>query len=191
MAEKKHRSTPPASGGGQADTQGPDGPLLHRPGDDIPNRPRLKVKQQGEPKEAPSPDAPRPATLRGTLFGPQKGDSPLPADMSPQDVSEDEKSVREAKTVVVPPPNGYPFATHRPPLPDEKAEKAELAAITGRKVERDVSTGFVLGIALVVIMLVGGVLIAKLGNKVAALETRVHKLEGAGVQTAALDQRTP
>ena len=62
---------------------------------------------------------------------------------------------------------------------------------THRKPERTVSTGFLLGIALIVVVLVGGMWIGRLGKKVAALENRVNRIEGQQVHTAALDLPAP
>ena len=161
---------------------------LRRPGDDIPNRPHLRVKAR---TPAGGDVAESAASLRRIT---SRSEAPAPADAKPEDVPEAEMAIREAKTLVMPPApeaSRNPFATHGPPPPDEKAEEAELAALTNRKSERTYSTGFILGIALVVVVVIGGVWLARLGKKVANLESRLSRIEGHQVQTAALDLPGP
>ena len=174
-AAKTILTTPAAAG---------DDTLVRRPADDIPHKPQLKVRPIGSAKEA---DAPAPAVRGGTLFESQKPSGAEPAadaegQPAPRHVSlppRDEQDVRHA------------YATHRPAPPDEKAEKEELAAVTGHKPEREFSTGLVLGAALILAVLVGGILIARLQKKVGALEQRISRVEGQNVRTAALPRRTP
>ena len=158
---------------------------LRRPGDDIPNRPQLKVRARTRETGDVADSA---ATLRRIQ---RKTAAPEPSVEAPEVVPEAEMAIREAKTLVMPPapePGRNPFATHGPPPPDEKAEEAELAALTDRKAERTVSTGFLLGVGLIVVVLVGGIWLSRLGDKVTALENRLNRIEGLQVQTAALDQ---
>ena len=84
------------------------------------------------------------------------------------------------------------FATHRPAPPDEEAEKAQLAALTGQKAkaqDRQVSTGFLLGAALIVMLLVGGVVIARMDKHVRGLEARVSSLEQPHLRAVAVAPR--
>jgi hypothetical protein len=158
-------------------------PNLRRPGDDIPNRPRLKVRA----RTAPSEDIAAPAAALRRIQS--KVEVTAPSGDAAEEVSADELAIREAKTIVVPPVvegARNPFATYGPPPPDEKAEEAELAALTRRSPER-LSTAFWLGVGLVVFVLVGGIWLARLGNKVASLESRLDFIEGHRIHTAALD----
>ncbi|MHC4789357.1 MAG: hypothetical protein ACYS8K_09180, partial [Planctomycetota bacterium] len=78
----------------------------------------------------------------------------------------------------------YPWATYRSPPPDEAAEREELVAAGETVQEREISAGFVLGIALVVITLACGMLIGRLQRKVRSLENRIGMLENVETQTA-------
>jgi hypothetical protein len=161
-----------------------DDTLVRRPADDIPHKPQLKVRPIGSAKEA---DAPAPAVRGGTLF-----ESPKPSGAEPPADAGGQPAPRH----VSPPPRDeqdvrYAYATHRPAPPDEEAEKKELAAVTGRKPDREFSTGFVLGVALILAVLVGGILIARLQNKVGALEQRVSRVEAQNPRTVALTRRAP
>ncbi|MFO8006584.1 MAG: hypothetical protein R6V05_02495 [Candidatus Brocadiia bacterium] len=141
---------------------------VRRPDQDIPDRPRLRVRSrdQAEGEEA----AERPAVRAGSLFkadgeGEGKGE-------------EGEAEPTERPKVVVPPLEGrYPYATYRSAPEDEEAEQRRLEAAGGTSTERRVSTGFVLGVALVVVVLVGGIWLAHLGKKVGRLESRITRLE--------------
>ena len=182
--ENEGRTALPAAQANSTAAPAGDDPLVRRPADDIPRKPQLKVRPIGSPKEA---DAPAPAVRGGTLFESQKPSGAEPA--------ADAEGAPAARRVSLPPRDEqdvrYPYATHRPAPPDEKAEKKELAAVTGRKPEREFSTGFVLGVALIVVVLVGGVLVARLQKKVGALEQRVSRMEGQNARTAALSRRAP
>jgi hypothetical protein len=155
------------------------GPALRRPEEDIAHRPHLKVKPIGSRSPA---GAHRPTVHKGTLVdadgaGADEGDQPA-RDWTPPN------------KVVLPTPGGeevrFPFATHRPAPADEAAEEQELAAVTGTSTEREVSTGFLLGMALLVVVLIGGIWLVRLGRKVGSLERRLSRLEAAEVTTAQL-----
>ena len=67
-----------------------------------------------------------------------------------------------------------------------------MAALTGRKVkaqERQVSTGFLLGAGLIALLLVGGVVIARMENHVRRLDNRISLLEQTHVRTVAVAPR--
>ncbi len=149
-------------------------PVLHRPDDDLPERPSLKAKPPGSRQE-PARNAPQ--TRAGTLFN-ASADAAGEGDAAKKEKPRSRKRSRKAKSPAVVPPLGehYPYATHRSAPPDEKAERRILAAVSGAA-ERRVSTGFVLGIALVVVVLVGGIWLVRLGRKVRTLEARVARLE--------------
>lgn len=157
---------------------GEDAPL-HRPEDDIEEMPRLKPKPVGSRTEH---EKVRPPTRGGTLFGqPHQDEAPQPEKlpkkiMFPRRIREDARS---------------PYATHRPAPPDEEAEKQEVASITGRRPDREVSAGFLIGIALIVVVLVGGIMIARLGKKVGALEQRISRLESVQGGAAIADRHLP
>ena len=71
----------------------------------------------------------------------------------------------------------YPYATHRHPPQSEKEEKQELAELRGARPGREYSTGFILGVVIVVISLVAGIALARLHNRVKALERRIDGVE--------------
>ncbi len=152
------------------------------PDQDIAHRPQMKVKPIGS---RPGVEPATPRVRRGTLFRTREGDEdPAPAERT-----------KPPKKVILPPPHGaetrYPFATHRPAPPDEKAEVEELAAVTGVRPAREVSTGFVLGVALIVVVLLGGIIMVRLGKKVGSLEQRISRLETTELQTAAAPLLSP
>lgn len=154
---------------------------MRRPDDEIVNRPTLKVRTRDGDESGDEAEPARPTVRLGTLVsGPPDADAPKRGPIA---------NIAGAQTVVVPPAaegeQRFAYATHRPPPPDEKAERRQLAALTGRKQDREVSTGFVLGIALIVVVLLGGILIARLSNRVQVLEQKIVRLEG-GVRTAEL-----
>ncbi|NLW49278.1 MAG: hypothetical protein GXY85_00345 [Candidatus Brocadiaceae bacterium] len=155
-------------------------PTIRRPGEEIANRPQLRVKTRAEDGEASD----QPAPLRRV--------APITTVAPPADAQKQPDAEERTRTVVLAPPpapNGRnPFATHGPPPTDEEAARAELAVFGSGLPERRFSTGFVLGVALVVVVLVGGIWLSRLGNRVAMLENRLNRVEGIPVQTAALDQ---
>ncbi|KPK65162.1 MAG: hypothetical protein AMK73_03765 [Planctomycetes bacterium SM23_32] len=177
----------------QADPEAPGdagGPALRRPEEDIAHRPHLKVKPIGS--RGPVGEH-KPTVRRGTLFHDRENDA--------------ERAAREPKAggrkpdwtapkkIVLPssdaPEVRFPFATHRPAPTDESAEEAELAAVTAPKAHREISTGFLLGLALLAIVLIGGVWLARLSGKVSALERRVSRAEAAQIMAAAGSRRAP
>ncbi|MCD6416695.1 MAG: LapA family protein [Planctomycetes bacterium] len=74
----------------------------------------------------------------------------------------------------------YPYATYRSAPPGEEAEMEELAAIAGVKRGREVSAGFLLGVALIIVALVGGLWMGRLQKKITSLENRLSQLEEPG-----------
>jgi len=159
-----------------------DEPLLRRPEEDITHRPRLRVRPIGS-RVATEP--PKPAVRAGTLSGPQ---------VMPEEAKAPEVRQPEAQAAALPPKKEpvpqeggtarYPYATYRTAPPDEKAEKAELAMVTGTKLQREVPTGLVLGVALIVIALLAGVFIVRLSKQVASLQRRVSRLEALRTRAA-------
>lgn len=84
------------------------------------------------------------------------------------------------------------YATHRSAPANEEAERAQLAALTGQKVkvqERQISTGFLLGAGLIALLLVGGVVIARMENHVRRLDNRIGLLEQIQLRTVAVAPR--
>jgi len=152
---------------------------LHRPEDDIEDMPRLKPKPVGSRTEE---EKNRPSTRGGTLFGLEGKDEAPSARKLPKKIMFPKRIGAEARS---------PYATYRPAPPDEEAERQEVAAISGRRPDREVSAGFLLGIALIVLTLVGGIMIARLGNKVGALEQRIARLESAQRGSAIADGHVP
>lgn len=183
-----------------------DEPAVRRPEEDIAHRPVLKVRPMGSRAAA---EPPKPAPRRGAM--PSAQDRPeevKPAvPKQPVPVVAEPVPLKKVEAAAEPPPakraeapvapvapkkveltaqeetgTRYPYATYRSAPPDEKAEKRELAALTGAKAEREISTGLVLGLALIVLALLCGVFIVGLGKRVRALERRVSRLEGVRLQ---------
>ncbi len=131
----------------------------------------LKVR----PRRTESDDEVKPAVRAGTLYQKQDGARPEAEDAA-------EKPSAPVRKVALPgngPVDGrYPYATHGPAPADEKEEKRELDVIAGRSSERQVSAGFLLGIALIAIALGGAVWIGRLGRRVRSLERQVASLTG-------------
>ncbi len=169
---------------------------LHRPADEIADRPQLKVKpisrqepgEEADPAAADAAAASEAVAQAATIIvePPEAEAAPeLPAEQPPAEQPEAEQApMTEAprKLAKLPriDPNRGPsiFATHAPPPPDEAAEKAQLATVTGRKAkEREMSAGFLLGVALIVLTLVGGVIVVRLEKHVQRLENRISTLE--------------
>jgi hypothetical protein len=97
----------------------------------------------------------------------------------------------------VPPPAGdddprFRYATYRTAPPDKPTPKwAWLIDLVTRDGGREISTGFVLGMALVLVILIGGVWLARLGNKLGILEERLTQLEQGAVTTADAGELLP
>lgn len=129
-----------------------NGPRIRRPEDEILHRPSLKVK---------SIPAPELEQTEGSAAAPQprKGLRKIALP------SEKERQSRLA------------FATHGMPPPDRDAEKETLTSLNNSPRERELSSGFVLGVALILLALVGGIFVARLRSRVSALERRVVALE--------------
>ena len=146
-------------------------------------RPRLKPKPVGSRPEA---EASTPPVRAGTLFGVEHG----------EEVADSADEAREPSKKVVlrkieEGAGRSVYATHRSPPPDERAEKQEVGAIAGRRSERTVSIGFLLGVALIVVVLLGGVSIVGLSKKVGALEKRVSHLETADAESLVAGSSLP
>ncbi|MFO7957942.1 MAG: hypothetical protein R6X33_12675 [Candidatus Brocadiia bacterium] len=189
-AEQKEQATTRSSDASSEDN-------VRRPDQDI-RRPRLRVKPVGSRDGS----APQQAQKRnGTLFegdadaeppaeeqAPQ-GESPRPAQPAASDESDGEQAAERRKVVVPPLEGRYPYATYRSAPPeDEAAEAEESKSPAGAVSEREISAGFLLGVALVVVVLVGGIWLARLQNKVGNLEARISQLEGP---TAAGSSESP
>jgi hypothetical protein len=163
--------------------------VIRRPDEDIAHRPHLKVRPMGS--RAPAEPA-KQAVRGGTLFrpAPKPEEEPRPAEA---ELAAEPPEPPQPKSPVPPPKEEVEvrlaFATHRPPPPDEKAEKEELAAVTGVKQEREVPTALVLGIALIVVAWLCGIFIVRLHKKVSTLETRLTRLEHPRTRTAAVRQQ--
>jgi len=144
-------------------------PELHRPDEEIPNRPRLKPKPVGSRQDVA---AAGPVLKGGTLVdGPEPsapgGEAPQPG---------------PPKKVALPrvqDPAALAYGTYR--SAPHKATASQNAPATAPRPdeERRVSTGFVLGIALIVVVLLGGIWLARLSTRTRSLESRIAKLEAA------------
>jgi hypothetical protein len=173
---------------------------IHRPADEIADRPQLKVKPliRQEAPDTTDEAAATPASVAAAATvvaepeAPAVPDAPelqAPAelpDAGQPSLAEPPKKVTRLPRID---PNRDPalYATHRPAPPDEAAEKAHLVAVTGqRAVERQVSSGFLIGVALIVVVLIGGVLLARMGKHVQRLDSRVSALEQSRTPASAL-----
>ncbi len=177
---------------------------LHRPADEIADRPQLKVKPVVKPDAAP--DAAEAVARAATIIvEPEEAEAAVEEAVAAQPEAGEPAEVEEPQTERTPmaeaprkptrlpriDPNRGPavFATHAPPPADEAGEKANLATVTGRKAkERELSAGFLIGVALIVLTLVGGVVIVRLEKHVQRLESRISVLEHSQPQTAALTE---
>ena len=144
-------------------------PNLHRPTDDIEELPRLRPRPIGSRSEG---RAPKPPVRAGTLFAAEQGQGAAGPASPPT-----ERSKKVVLRKVEEQAGHSAFATHQPAPPDERAEAEVVRAIAGQRPQKTVSAAFVLGVALIVVVLVGGVSLVRLGKKVGALETRVSHLE--------------
>jgi len=70
-----------------------------------------------------------------------------------------------------------PLASQRTAPASGQAQGAELATIRATPLERQYSTGFILGIAIVAVSLIAGIFIARLHKKTNRLESRLDRLE--------------
>ncbi len=182
MSTEQKEDTTTGSSNVQADRN------VRRPDQDI-RRPRLRVKPVGSRDGA----AARQARKRnGTLFEGEadsttsteettaQGDAARPEQPSPAEESAPDEDAPKDKKVVVPPlQRQYPYATYRSAPTDPEDEAPEQKQASAKPfAEREISTGFLLGVALVVVVLVGGIWVARLQNRVAGLEARISQLEG-------------
>jgi len=71
----------------------------------------------------------------------------------------------------------YPYATHRHPPLTEEEEKQELVQFGGTPPAREYSTGFILGIAIIVVSLITGIVLVRLHHRVKTLERRLDGVE--------------
>jgi len=140
-------------------------------------RPVLKAKPVGSRTDA---DAAKAAVRAGTLYAPDETPA-APSGEQP----DDERAMM--KTIVMPPLEErdprFLYATHRPPPPEEESAKPKAPRPSKPAEERQVSAGFLLGTALIVVVLVGGIWIARLSRKVTSLEQRISSLEGSHTGT--------
>ncbi len=157
---------------------------------------------------------PKPSARAGSLFDSSAAAAAKAGAAPDGDTAAVDTAIAEAKTLIVEPgpavsqprehppkkvslpaPEsrevGYAFATHRPPPASRKAERAELASVTGGKPGREVSAGFILGVGIIVITLVGGLMVARMGKRVRSLETRLGQLEAAEIEVATAEHRAP
>jgi hypothetical protein len=196
---------------------------LHRPSDEITDKPQLRVKPLARaegPEAASQPTAAANATAAEQavasaatiVMDPPEAEAPVETageaplveaveesmveePEPPAESDADEPAMAESTRKVTRLPridlsrDPSLYATHRPAPADEAAEKAHLAAVTGqRPKERELSTGFLIGVGLIVLALIGGVSIVRLEKHVQRLEQRVSQLEHAPTQTAALNK---
>ncbi|MHC4593007.1 MAG: hypothetical protein ACYS8L_09985 [Planctomycetota bacterium] len=170
-----------------------DAPRVIEPGQDIAHRPHLKVKPIGSRGGGDDDSADMPTVKAGTLFAGQEASGESGAAQEGADSAADGGAA--TRRVILPMPGvaelRFPYATYRSAPADEDAEKVELAALTGTRREREVSAGFLLGVALIIVMLAGGVLIGRLQKRVGSLESRLRILEDADMRTAALPTSMP
>lgn len=163
-----------------------DGPRVRRPDEDI-RRPRLRVKRKEEregadPVARPTAEA---ASEENAQPAPEQG-----TDAAPADAAQEPASAQSGPPRHVPPPAGdddprFRYATYRAAPADEPPAKwAWLTSLVTRDGTGEISTGFVLGVALVLVVLIGGIWLSHLGNKVGRLEQRLTQLEQAAVTTA-------
>jgi len=71
----------------------------------------------------------------------------------------------------------YPYATHRHPPLTEEEEKQELVQFGGTPPAKEYSTGFILGIAIIIVSLITGIVLARLHRRVKTLERRLEGVE--------------
>ncbi len=154
-------------------------------GPDAEDRPRLRAKPVGTAEgEAEAAEAAEAGKRAGTLFEESDGNAPKARS---RDEAADKSEAGPSK--VVPPLKDYPYATHRPaprtgeeqeekgakqpssPAPEASGEESEADG------ELEVSPGFLLGVALVIVVLVGGLWLAHLQGEVNALQSRLEAVE--------------
>ena len=150
-------------------------PRLRRPTDDIPDRPALHVKGRERNAAAPGRKASKEQGPDSPAKDKTEAEDPfaMPAEDKPE--AEDPFAMpaedKPPKKVSLPSPEEvearYAYATHRPP-PEESSPR------------RQVSTAFLLGVALIVVALLTGIVIARLRDRITGLEVRVARLEGVG-----------
>jgi len=161
-AEARGAATPPAPSDA--------GPTVRQ-------RPALKVKPLGSRGETPPAGV---GLKAGSLFSAAGG--------RPNDVSE-EAGPGPAKRIVLRPPEARSariLATYGPAPADQRAEREQVAAFGAAPGERCVSAGFILGVALIAVSMLGGIFIARLSRKVGELQQRVARLEASGPRAAVL-----
>ncbi|MHC5035096.1 MAG: hypothetical protein ACYTFZ_08675 [Planctomycetota bacterium] len=170
-----------------------DAPRVIEPGQDIAHRPHLKVKPIGSRRGGDDDAADTPTVKAGTLFAGRETSEESGTEGQGANAAADGST--GPRRVVLPMPGmtelRFPYATYRSAPADEDAEKVELAALTGTRREKEVSAGFLLGVALIILMLAGGVLIGRLQKRVGSLESRLRILEDADMRTAALPTSMP
>lgn len=194
MTEDQRTPVGTSAGTGRSQGSG-EGPHVRRPDEHI-QRPRLRVKRKegregAAPKvrrapEAPPPEEPQQPAPEAQAAAPVKIEAPAAA-----------QPAEAGPPRHVPPPAGdddprFRYATYRAAPADEPASKwSWLTGLFTRDGGREISTGFVLGVALVVVILIGGIWLARLGNKVGRLEQRLTQLEQGSVATADAGETIP
>jgi len=147
--------------------------------ENAPKRPRLKVKggrgRNGDAGAAQPSDAAAPNDADSNRTDEAKERAEAGQAAEPSD------GPKTVKRVSLPTPqelaSRYAFATYRS-APSEEGDGQGHSGGTGAPAsERELSTGFVLGVALVVVVLVGGIWLARMGRRVGRLEKRVEALE--------------
>lgn len=128
----------------------------------------LKVRPQG----SESGDGAKSSVRAGTLF--RGRGAAAPSAEGGEDGDQPATPVRKVALPGNDPVEGrYPYATHGPAPADEKQERRELDAMAGRSGERQVSAGFLLGVALIAVTLLGAIWVGRLGRRVRTLERQV------------------
>jgi len=173
---ERERPAPQADERAMADT------IIQPAGPDA-ARPVLKAKPVGSRLEG---DSAHPSVRAGTLYSPEGAARPAGIQSDGED---NLKAKAMLRTIVMPPPDEhdprYLYATHRPPPSDDSADKEEVAVRTGATPQTRSSAGFLWGIALVILLLMGTVFVG-LSMKIRGLERRISRLE-TGTPAAVAD----
>jgi len=152
---------------------------LHRPTDDVNDRPSLKVKPRGSRDGDPAPAEQRAEEPTQAAEEPSGAEEPKPAEASGSPAEKGPAKPR--KKVSLPPREEVEarqaYATYRPAPAGKAGERKQLATVNRGAGEREISAGFVLGVALILVATIAGVLIMRLRARVGRLETRVQELE--------------
>lgn len=146
------------------------------------SRPVLKVRPVG----SRAPEAPKTAVRAGSLYTPDSPEAPAEGEAKDADAPQ---LRHEMNTMIVPPiSNADPrlaYATHRAAPPEEKAKQPQPVGVAADAAGPRFSAGFILGVALIVVALLSGICLVRLGKRVGSLEQRISTLERAGSRTLA------